>query len=330
MSLTIGIDLGGNSINVTALEDGEWLINEMVEIPAHVTQGPEICLDQLQKGFELALEKSGKSKTEVLAVGLDTPGPASADGVISSKGTTNFRHDGFRSFNIRSALSEKLGLPVSYLNDGNAAALYAHYANLESPEKKTSVSLIIGTGLGGGIVANGQILRGRVGFAAELGHVYLPYNWNPEGWFPTRCNCGKIADLESVASLTAIELNLLPKYLPQYPDHELHGYDKKTAAKKLRSLAEQGDEMALKIFRVQTYALAGHIDQMVDTLDPDAIFIGGGGVEATDEFRAWYLKGIQAALNLREEQADLPIVIIPDGDMAGARGAAVFARQTFG
>lgn len=330
MAAYVGLDLGGNSINVTVMEDGTFLIPTLREIESLATDGPATCVAQLMKGFEIALTEAKIDRSQVAAVGLDTPGPASAEGVLSKQGTVNFADPGYKGFDIRGALAKELGLPVSYLNDGNAAALYAHYHRFGNDPTKTSVSLIIGTGLGGGIVTNGRVLVGRVGFAAENGHTRLPGDWHPTETFHARCNCGNTNDLESIVSLTGIELNLLPHFLPRYPDHPLHGMPLKQAAKKVRGLAEQGDPMATEIFRTQTYAIAAHIDLMVNLLDPDAIFIGGGGVEANEAFRTWYIQSIREATPLREEQRDLPIEIIPNGDMAGARGAAVYAAQKFG
>ena len=214
------------------------------------------------------ISPAGRS-LEVNAVGLDTPGPISGDGVLCSKGATNFANEGYWNFDLRGALSKRLALPVSFLNDGNAAALYAHWRRFGADRTKTSVSLIVGTGLGGGVVTNGEVLIGRVGFAAELGHVTLPGDWYPHGNIPARCNCGKNSDLESVASLTGIELNLLPYFLKSNSSHPLAALPAKEAAKKVRGLAVQGDEFALTIFRAQATArLGAHIDQMINVFDP--------------------------------------------------------------
>ncbi|MDR3689886.1 MAG: ROK family protein [Fimbriimonas sp.] len=330
MGKFVGLDLGGNSINVTAFDGTSFVIEGMAELPSLVSEGPETCVSQLCAGFELALELTKWKKSEITAVGLDTPGPISADGVLCSKGATNFSDKAYWNYDLRGALAKALHLPVSFLNDGNAAALYAHWVQFKDDADKTSVSLIVGTGLGGGVVANGSVLIGKVGFAAELGHVTLPGNWYPEGIIHARCNCGKDNDLESIASLTGIELNLLPYFLQKYPDHPLSAMPINDAAKKVRGFAERQDEMCLAIFRAQTYALAAHIDQMVNVFDPDAIFIGGGVIEAKQEFREWYLENIRNSVPYREEQANLPIVVAPDGDRAGARGAALFASRKLG
>ncbi len=121
------------------------------------------------------LAQTGLPPGAVVAVGLDTPGPASADGVISSKGSTNFNQPEWRGFDIRGALETKLGLPVVYTNDANAAALYAHHLHFGvEADRRSSVAAIVGTGLGGGVVESGRVVKGAAGMAGELGHVQIP------------------------------------------------------------------------------------------------------------------------------------------------------------
>lgn len=326
----IGLDLGGNSINVTAYDGSGFLIEEMCEIPSRVKEGPSTCVGQLVAAYHIGLERTGWANDEIDAVGLDTPGPVSGDGVLCATGATNFGHADYANFDIRGALASAIGKPVYFLNDGNAAGLYAHWKYFGDDADHASLSLIVGTGLGGGIVVNGKVVIGRVGFGAELGHVSLPVDWNPEERFDARCNCGRVSDLESIASLTGIELNLLPHYLPRHPGHALADLPIKDAAKKVRGLAEKGDELSRQIFQAQCWALAAHIDQMINVLDMDAVFIGGGVIEASEELRNWYLDRIRAAIPFRVEQRDLVIEIVPHGDRAGARGVAIYAAQRAG
>lgn len=323
----IGLDLGGTCVNVTAYDGSGFPIEDLCELPSRVKEGPDVCEGQLVAAYHRGLELTGWGNEEVEAVGLDTPGPSSGAGVLCATGATNFGHAGYGNYDIRGAFAGAINKPVSYLNDGNAAALYAHWMSFGDDTQKTSVSLIVGTGLGGGIVVGGRVVVGRVGFGAELGHVGLPVDWNPMERFDARCNCGRVSDLESIASLTGIELNLLPHYLPRYPGHPLADLPIGDAAKKLRGYAIQGDVMAREIFQAQCWALAAHIDQMINVLDMDAVFIGGGVVEASEEFRNWYLERIRAAIPFRVEQKDLQIDIVPHGDRAGGRGAAVYAAQ---
>ena len=151
MSVVAGVDLGGTAVNYTLVNDEEkFLVEGLCEHPSLAKQGPETCLQQIADGLQIAVDKAGVALADVVAVGLDTPGPASAGGVMSARGSTNFVHATWAGFDIREGLAHKLGKPVSYLNDGNAAALWGHYAIYGANSKETSISTIIGTGNGGG------------------------------------------------------------------------------------------------------------------------------------------------------------------------------------
>lgn len=325
--VTAGVDLGGTAVNYTFIAtDGAWLIDSLCEHPARAPEGPDICLQQIADGLAIAAARAGIRLEDIVVVGLDTPGPASASGVLSARGSTNFVHRDWASFDIRAALEQKLARPVTYLNDGNAGALWGHFAIFGS-EPATSLSAIVGTGLGGGVIVDGMVVKGRKGFGGELGHVLIPYQSidSIPGLVPA-CNCGRIGDLESLCSLTAIRRTLLPFFLAQHAGHELSGLEAHEAARKVRGLAERGDRMCREIFRVQARALGLFFDEMVNTFDPHALIVGGGAIETGPEFQRWFVEEIRAGMPVqREEQADIPIHVMPNGDCAGARGAAIDA-----
>lgn len=331
MHVVAGVDLGGTAVNYTLVDgDGKFLIEGLCEHPARAKEGPEICLQQIADGLQTSADRVGVSLDDVVVVGLDTPGPASASGVLSARGSTNFVHKDWAGFDIRDGLAKKLGKPVTYLNDGNAAALWGHFFIYGANSPETSVSAIIGTGLGGGVIIASNVVKGRKGFGGELGHVLLPYRSirGIDGLTPN-CNCGRTGDLESVCSLTAIEKSFLPYFLPKYPDHELGKLgDLHKAAKAVRGMAEKGDPMCKEIFRVQAHGLGLFFDEMINTFDPDALIVGGGAIETGEKFQHWFVEEIRAGMpHQREEQADIPIYIMPNGDTAGARGAAIEALK---
>jgi glucokinase len=137
--LVVGLDNGGTTNNATVLDQsGKFLVDHLVETPSLVREGPEVAVESLVALFEQVLEVVGAVPSAVRAVGLDSPGPASADGVISSRGSTNFAHPGWRGLDFRGALEERLGLPVVYNNDANAAALYAHHVRFGAPSRRSS------------------------------------------------------------------------------------------------------------------------------------------------------------------------------------------------
>ncbi|MEZ0076091.1 ROK family protein [Planotetraspora sp. GP83] len=328
--VVVGLDNGGTSNNATVLDaSGRFLVDRLVETPSLVKEGPGVAVERLVHALDNILEVTGTSLSQVRAVGLDTPGPASADGVISSKGATNFVDPGWYGFDFRAALEARLEVPVIYNNDGNAAALYAHHVHFGADAwEHSSVSAIVGTGLGGGVIEAGQVVKGAAGMAGELGHVHIPLHGLLEDGQPLpECNCGFIGDAESVASLTGIEKNLLPYWLTRFPDHELARVETiGKAAKLLRGYGENGDPLALKVFEQQAMAIGRLFTIAANFTDPSAYFLGGGVVEAAPHFREWFLETVREHTLLREEQRRVATVaLVRDLDMAGARGAALAA-----
>ena len=327
--VTVGIDNGGTANNGTVLDsNGTFLITEMAELPSLVREGPDKAITALVDSFDKVLAMTGVSRERVRAVGLDTPGPASADGVLVTGGATNFGHPDWSKFNIRAALQERLGIPVLYNNDGNAAALYAHHVRHgAAATEHSSVSAIVGTGFGGGVINDGFIVKGASGMAGELGHMPIPMMGLLEAdQQAPSCACGQFADAESVASLTGITRNLLPYWLTRFPGHELAQIDIVKAAKLVRGYAERGDELALAIFRQQAIAMAHVFSIAAKFTDPDTYFVGGGVIEAEPHFRDWFLETVREHTAFYPEQAEIAeITLVPDLDMAGARGSAIAA-----
>jgi glucokinase len=330
--VVVGLDNGGTVNNATVLTlDGRFLIHELVEFPSRVSEGTDVAVPALVSALEAALDKAEVRRADVRAVGLDTPGPAGPDGVICAAGSTNFSHPSWRSFDVRAALQSAVGIPVVYNNDANAAALYAHHTSFgPGASNASSVSVIVGTGLGGGIIERGSIVKGVAGMAGELGHVVVPLDGVLEDDQPIPCcNCGQAGDAESVASLTAIAKNLLPYWLTRFPDHPLASRDVQDAARQLRSFAERRDPLALAVFEQQARTLGRLLTIAANFTDPHAYFVGGGVVEADADFRDWYLERIRYHTRLRAEQAAVATFgLVPDRDMAGARGSALAALAT--
>jgi predicted NBD/HSP70 family sugar kinase len=329
--VVVGIDNGGTKTTATVLEvAGGFLVDRLLEVPSRVAEGPAAAIEAMVEAAEVALATAGAAWGDVAAVGLDTPGPASADGVISSRGATNFSQPAWRGFDVRGALEARVGLPVAYENDGNAAALYAHHAHFgERSAGASSVAAIVGTGLGGGVIEGGHAIRGVAGQAGELGHIRITLDGIlADGQPIPTCACGNAGDVESLASLTGIARNLLPYWLTRYPEHPLVGLPIAEAAKAVREHGEAGDEMARRLFEQQAAALGRLFTIAANFTDPRAYFVGGGVVEAAPAFGAWFLDRVRAATELRDEQAAVAeFALVPDLDMAGARGSAYAALE---
>jgi predicted NBD/HSP70 family sugar kinase len=329
--VVVGLDNGGTCNNATVLDaTGQFLVDHLVEIPSLVQEGPESAVTALADAFRNIIELTSTPLTLVRAVGLDTPGPASANGVISSKGSTNFNQVSWHGFDIRSALEAELGLPVVYNNDANAAALYAHHRHFgDDAMRRSSIAAIVGTGMGGGVVENGKVVSGAAGMAGELGHVQIPLHGVLEADQPIpACNCGFEGDVESIASLTGIKNNLLPYWLTRFPDHPLAAEPIGKAAKLLRGYGEKEDPLARAVFGQQARAIGKLFTIAANFTDPHAYLLGGGVVEATPQFRQWFLNTVRESTDLRREQQEVAsFALVADLDMAGARGAAVAALE---
>ena len=144
--IVAGVDHGGAAINYTLdKQAGAVPGRGIVRHPARSIEGRRFVSSRSRMDSRIAVEKAGVRLSDVAVVGLDTPGPASATGVLSAKGSTNFVHAHWCEFDIRANLEAKLGRPVLYLNDGNAGALWGHFAIFGARSQDTSLSAIIGT-----------------------------------------------------------------------------------------------------------------------------------------------------------------------------------------
>ena len=327
--VVVGIDNGATKNNATVLAlDGRYLVDRMHEVPSRMAEGPVVAIEAMVEAMHVALHAAGASFGDVAAVGLDTPGPASADGVISALGATNFAQPAWRGFDVRTALEARIGRQVVYNNDGNAAALYAHHVHFGMrAAAASSVTAVVGTGLGGGVIEAGRVIRGAAGQAGELGHIRIPLDGILEDDQPVPiCGCGELGDVESIASLTGIRRNLLAYWLGRHPEHPLAQLPLAEAARAVRGYGEADDPMARRIFAQQAMALGRLFTTAANFTDPLAYFVGGGVVEAAPEFRDWFLGQVRAHTTLRPEQAAVAeFALVPDLDMAGARGSAVAA-----
>jgi len=332
--VVVGIDNGATKNNGTVLDaSGRFLVDRMHQIPSRVGEGPEAAIEAMAQTMDLILRETDIGVGRVAAVGLDTPGPASAEGVISSRGATNFPQRAWWGYDVRAGLEARIGLPVIYNNDGNAAALYAHHVHFgaDAPNR-SSIAAIVGTGLGGGVIEAGKVIRGAAGMAAELGHIRIHTDGLLADDQPMpHCACGNAGDVESFASLTGIVRNLLPYWLTRHPEHPLAAVPIAQAAAEVRGYGVNGDEMALHVFEQQAAALGRLFTIAANFTDPQAYFVGGGVVEAAPKFRDWFLERVRANTALREEQAAVAqFALVPDLDMAGARGSALAAIAALG
>ncbi|GHO86542.1 ROK family protein [Dictyobacter formicarum] len=191
LPLVIGLDLGGTQIR-TAVLRGEKLLSR-VGLLTGESPSPDRLIPRMYDSIHQALREANVTLDEIAGIGIGAPGPLnSRTGVIFSPPNL----PGWRDVPLRSIFFEKFNIPIYVENDANAAALgeFMFGAGRGSNEV---VYITISTGIGGGVIADGHIIEGISGTAAELGHMTID-------WRGPRCNCGNIGCWESISSGTAI------------------------------------------------------------------------------------------------------------------------------
>jgi len=336
----IGVDIGGTKVAVNGIDQHRKPISaQWLEVPSHSDKGPDATIKQIVAGLKAFLEREKIAHDQVAALGIDSPGPADIDGKIQRSANM---HPAWEGFQLRETaeqeVSAALGHPVrvTYENDCNAAGLWeSHVGNPEGTE--VMALLAPGTGLGGGIVINGNLLRGARGMGAELGHVEIVHAPFIEGWVP-KCGCGQTYCAEAYASMAALG-KILRIALPmeKYKNHPLNqitGATEDETWKKrafgVRGLAAKGDELCQAIFDWQSQAIGKLCRQVADTIDPDRIVIGGGFIEGGEQLTARIMKTIQETfkqLSFKKHAAEVKFEVARSGDQAGCLGAAVSAWQ---
>ncbi len=332
--ITAGLDIGRTTV-ATALYSSTrgFVTPTIIEHPSRVLEGTTAAVAAVDFALTETCRMVGVDRRLVRAAGLDYPGPASVDGKLSKKGSTNYSGAEWREFNLRAAVADALGILVTYDNDGNRAGRYGH--NLYFGEEwraKSSYGAVVGSGLGGWVIDEGKMVHGGRGFGGEVGHVLLPTNlFLPEGMAIPVCGCGRRGDAESIACKIGLQENLLPFFLREFPSHPFAQLTVEEAGPQLKMLDPLEDQLAQAIFRLQAVALAYLFDIAANNSDPDVYMLGGGLFENSDAFNDWFLGIVRQTYRsrpgVREEQAEVPIVLVPDRDMAASRGGALDAFE---
>jgi glucokinase len=222
-------------------------------------------------------------------------------------------------FPLNEALAASLGRPILIENDANAAAVGEMWKGA-GRGYQTIICFTLGTGVGSGVILNGQLLRGIDGTAGEIGHTSV----DPFGG--VKCKCGSIGCLEVYASATAI-VRMARELLSGYPDSTLHAIPTADlSAKEIARAAREHDPCALAVFEKMAVHLGVGLANVVNALNPEAIVIGGGVSAAFDLFAP------RAREEMMSRAFPVPaqrcqIVRAECGDDAGLLGAAWLALQ---
>jgi glucokinase-like ROK family protein len=314
--LIAAVDLGATSTDVALSTLGSELVAHRGE-PADVREGPKAVLGRVKKLLTELLEEKGASRRDVRAIGVGVPGPVEqASGLLRSPPIM----PGWDRFPIRDAFAGEYAAPVFVDNDVNVMALGEHWGGV-GKGLDNMLFVKIGTGIGGGVIADGRLYRGTQGCSGDIGHICV----DPEG--PV-CSCGNRGCLEAMAAAPAIALKA-ERCARDGLSPNLSGVLEERgeiSAKDVGEAASVGDYYALEIIRESGRLVGRVLATLVSTLNPSLIVIGGGvaniGHSLLAEIRSTvYHRSLPLATR------NLPIVLSELDQVAGVTGASVLAAE---
>jgi glucokinase len=313
MGQTIGVDIGGTKVAAGVVDEhGKILARVRRDTPS---QDPEKTEEVIAACIrELAQDHA------VEAVGLGAPGF-----VDEARSTVLFAPNlAWRNAPVRAVIEQRTGLPVVLENDANAAAWGETRFGAGHGERFT-VTLTIGTGLGGGAVVGGELLRGAFGIAAEVGHLILV----PDGRL---CGCGLKGCWEQYASGRALvrEAQERADRSPEGAAQLLalgDGRAESITGLQVTRAARQGDPVAMESFRSIGAWLGEGMADLAAVLDPRVFILGGGVSEAGELLAAPAREAFEAHLTARDHRPIAEVRVAELGQDAGLIGVADLARR---
>ena len=302
-----GIDVGGTTVKMGLFTtEGELL--DKWEIPTRKEDGGAYILNDVAASVEAKLAEKNIAKEDVAGAGIGVPGPTLDTGYVSI--CVNL---GWKDKNPANELSELLSIPVKAGNDANVAALGEMWKG--GGEGYLDVVLLtLGTGVGGGIIINGEIAPSHRGVGGELGHITV----NPDE--EATCNCGNHGCLEQYASATGV-VRIAKKLLAASKEESSLRTLETVTAKDVFDAAKAGEHLAVEAVEVLGKYLGLVVANVALTVDPDVFVIGGGvskaGQVLIDVITKYYHK---FAKIIGDNKAK--VVLAKLGNDAGIYGAA--------
>ncbi|MEI8062526.1 MAG: ROK family protein [Verrucomicrobiota bacterium] len=315
----VGVDLGGTKILAAVFDErGKLISREKKATKSEL--GETVVLQRIEECIHEALAAAALPHTAIAALGIGVPGLVDTKGEIV-RVAPNL---GWHNVPLARLLSNRINIPVTVVNDVQAGTLgvgeYGAGRGL-----KSFVCMFIGTGLGGGIVIDGQLYRGSTGMAGEIGHMTVI----PEGG--PKCGCGNRGCLEAVASRSATVRRIVREIedgrksvVKQLCDGDLT----RIRSRILSTAYRQGDELVCEVIHDVCHYTGIGAAILINALNPQAIILGGGVIEALGDRM---LPRISKSAWAHVIAPSLERIRIKDtglGDDAGILGAALAARRS--
>ncbi|MFV0556116.1 MAG: ROK family glucokinase [Lactovum sp.] len=314
----IGIDLGGTSIKFGILTiEGE--IQDKWSIETNILdQGSHIVPDIINS-INHRLELYKLDKSEFVGIGMGSPGSVDIEnGTV----TGAYNLDWKTTQEVGKEITAKTGLEFAIDNDANVAALGERWVG--AGENNPDVIFVtLGTGVGGGIIANGELIHGVAGAGGEIGHIVVV----PENGFD--CTCGTSGCLETVASATGVirvARQLSEEFAGDSTIKTKLDSGEAVSSKDIFDAAQAGDLFAVKVVDKVSMYLGLACANLGNTLNPDSIVIGGG-VSAAGEFLRGQVESYFMNFTFPTVKQTTKIKLATLGNDAGIIGAASLARK---
>lgn len=312
-NLYVGIDLGGTSIKMAFITQDGLILNKW-DTPTNTTDNGINIPSEIICSIQYQMERASISMDQIIGIGIGAP----AFLEMNTGFVYHAVNIGWRNFPLKETLEKLSGLPVFVDNDANAAALGEMWKG-SGEGSQTIIFVTLGTGVGGGIIINGEIVHGTNGMAGEIGHIMV----EPGGGAP--CNCGKSGCLETVASATG-----LVRITKEQIDHNQASilYKKKEflTSMDIFSAAEQGDDFAISMIDRMGFYLGSVLSNLSNALNPEKIIIGGG-VSKAGELLLNPIRHYFSTYALPRVNEGAKIVRASLGNDAGMIGAAWLVKS---
>jgi glucokinase len=314
----VGVDLGGTKILSGVFKNSlECICSAKASTKAQ--RGVEAVIERIARCVQDAVDEADLSLKQVAGVGIGAPGA-----VDFAEGRVIFapNMEGWKDVPLKKDLEKLLGVPVFVENDCNISALGVHVAELKAKPKHL-IGIFIGTGLGGGLIINGELFGGFNHTAGEIGHMVLDVNG-------PKCGCGNKGCFEALASRTAIfqQIKAGIKDGQKTILTEMLGDDlSDLRSGDLRKAIRRDDKFVDKVVETAAEYTGIGVANLVNLFSPEVVVLGGGVIEAlADEMMGVIVETAQDYA-MPGTMKGVEIIASKLGDNAGITGAAVLARK---